>query len=98
MPNRRLGLITLVSLTFLVVMAAIRLTLWTMTPAGAALTIPLLLKSAAAGLIFDLATLAYALLPVAFYLLLVPRRLARSRYHVWLIRPCFFLFACVLFF
>lgn len=98
MSNRLLGLVTLVSSTFLLMMAATRLTLWMMTPPEAALAFPLLLKAAATGLVFDLATLAYALLPVAVYLLLVPRRLTISRYHIWLLRLCFFLFASVLLF
>jgi len=89
MANRLLGLVTLVSSTFLLMMAATRLTLWMMTPPEAALAFPLLLKAAATGLVFDLATLAYALLPAAVYLLLVPRRLTTSHYHNWLLRLCF---------
>lgn len=98
MTKRPLGLIPLVSLTFLIMMAVTRLTLWIIAPAEAALSIPLLLKAAAVGLAFDLATLAYALLPVALYLLLAPRRLIRSPYHTWLLRACFFLFSAVLIF
>lgn len=98
MPNRRLGLLPLVSLTFLLVMFAIRLLLWAMTPPEAALSLPLLVKAAATGLFFDLATLSYALLPVALYLLLAPRRLVEARWHDWLIRCLFFAFAAVLLF
>ena len=53
---------------------------------------------AATGLVFDLSTLAYALLPVALYLLLVPRRLATHRAHGWLVRLLFLLFLGVLIF
>jgi hypothetical protein len=98
MPDRRLGLVPLVSLTFLLVMFAIRLLLWVMTPAEAALTLPLMAKTAAVGLLFDLATLSYGLLPVALYLLLAPRRLIEARWHDWLIRCLFFAFAAVLLF
>lgn len=98
MPNRRLGLVPLVSLTFLLVMFAIRLLLWAMTPPEAALSLPLLVKAAATGLLFDLATLSYALLPVALYLLLAPRRLVEARWHDWLVRCLFFAFAAVLLF
>jgi phosphoglycerol transferase MdoB-like AlkP superfamily enzyme len=98
MPNRRLGLVPLVSLTFLLVMFAIRLLLWAMTPPEAALSLSLLFKAAATGLLFDLATLSYALLPVALYLLLTPRRLVEARWHDWLVRCLFFVFAAVLLF
>jgi len=92
------GLITLISITFLAVMGSIRGVLWSMTPIDAALKLPLLLKTATTGLYFDLATLAYALLPVALYLLLAPRRVTGSRYHSWFIRFCFLLFMAVLIF
>ena len=61
MPHRQTGLVTLVSLTFLVAMTLIRVMLGIMTPAGSGLTLSLLVKAAGAGLVFDLATLAYAL-------------------------------------
>jgi phosphoglycerol transferase MdoB-like AlkP superfamily enzyme len=98
MSNRRLGLVPLVSLTFLLVMFAIRILLWIMTPAEAALSLPLLLKAAAVGLVFDLATLSYSLVPVALYLLLAPRRLVAVRWHDWLVRCLFFVFVAVLLF
>ena len=98
MPQRRPGLVAFVSCTFLAVSAAIRIMLLGMTPKGAGLTLPLLLKAAAAGLFFDLATLSYALLPLALYLILVPRRFARHRWHIWLVRGLFALFLAVLVF
>jgi phosphoglycerol transferase MdoB-like AlkP superfamily enzyme len=98
MPFRPLGLIPFISLTFLLFSAAIRVLLGVMTPAGAGLTFPLLLKAAAAGFVFDLATLAYALLPIAVYLLLVPRRFATHRLHTLLVQMLFLLFVAVLIF
>lgn len=98
MLQRRLGLVAFVSCTFLTVSAAIRALLCLMTPKGAGLTFSLLLKAAATGLVFDLATLAYALLPLSLYLLLVPRRLATHRWHTWLVRLFFALFVAVLIF
>ncbi len=98
MPQRRPGLITLVSITFIAVSTAIRLMLLAMTPKGAGLGAALLLKTAAMGLFFDLVTLSYALLPVALYLILVPRRVAGHRAHVWLLRLLFAAYLGVLVF
>jgi len=98
MPFRRLGLIPFISLTFLLFSAAIRGLLGVMAPTGAGLTFPLLLKAAASGFVFDLATLAYALLPIAVYLLLVPRRFATHRLHTLLVQLLFLLFVAVLIF
>lgn len=95
---RRLGLIPFISVTFLLASAIIRGLLAVMTPTGAGLTLPLLLKAAATGFAFDLATLAYALLPIAAYLLLVPRRFATHRWHVLLVHLLFLLFVAVLIF
>jgi len=98
MPKRRPGLITLVSCTFLAASAAIRIMLLCMTPDGAGLTLPLLFKAAATGFFFDLATLSYALLPVALYLILVPRRFSGQRWHDWLLRALFTAYLAVLIF
>ena len=59
MPQRRPGLIALVSITFLAVSTAIRMMLLAMTPKGAGLGFALLLKAAAMGVFFDLVTLSY---------------------------------------
>jgi len=98
MPKRRVGLVTLVSLAFLCASTAIRIILYSMTPKGGGVTFVLLLKSAAIGLVFDLATLSYALLPLALYLLMVPRRIVGRWWHVWLVRVFFTLFVAVLIF
>lgn len=98
MTFRRLGLVSIISLTFLIFSAVIRVVLGVATPTGAELTLPLLLKAAATGFVFDLATLAYALLPVAVYLLLVPRRIATHRWHAWLVHIFFLIFVAVLIF
>ena len=98
MPKHRLGLVAFVSCTFLAFSTAIRVMLCLMTPKGAGLTFAMLLKAAAAGLLFDLATLAYALLPLALYLLLATRRFATHRWHPWLVRLFFTLFLSVLIF
>ena len=79
MQQKRVGLVAFISLTFLTAMTMIRVILGVLTPSGSGLTMPLVLKAAATGLAFDLSTLAYALLPVALYLLLVPRRLLPRR-------------------
>ena len=98
MTYRRLGLVSFISLTFLIVSSLVRIMLGVMTPTGAGLTLPLLLKAFAAGFIFDLATLAYALLPVAVYLLLVPRRIVTHHWHTWLVHTFFLLFVAILVF
>lgn len=98
MPQRRLGLVTFISCTFLTISTAIRVMLCMMTPKGAGLTFFMLLKAAATGIVFDLSTLAYALLPLALYLLLVPRRFATHRWHAWLVRFFFTLFVAALLF
>lgn len=98
MFNRRMGLIPFISLTFLIFSALVRIMLVVMTPAGSGLTLPLLAKAAASGFVFDLATLAYALLPLALYLLLVPRRIATHKSHAWLVHGLFLLFVAVLIF
>jgi phosphoglycerol transferase MdoB-like AlkP superfamily enzyme len=98
MPLPRPGLIALVSCTFLAVSAAIRAMLCLMVPSGAGLTLFMVLKAMATGLLFDLATLGYALLPLALYLILVPRRFATHRWHPWLVRLFFTLFVAVLIF
>lgn len=98
MPQRRLGLVAFVSCTFLAVSAAIRVMLMAATPKGAGLKLSLLLKAAGAGFYFDLATLAYAIVPLALYLILMPRRVATHRWHIWLVRLFFALFVGVLIF
>ena len=94
----RLGLISFTSLTFITVSSLIRIMLGVMTPAGEGLTVPLLFRAAATGFVFDLATLSYALLPVALYLLLVPRRITANHRHAWLVHVFFLLFIAVLIF
>ncbi|MBJ6752349.1 LTA synthase family protein [Geomonas anaerohicana] len=98
MPQRRLGLVAFVSCTFLAVSTAIRIMLAAATPKGAGLKLSLLLKAAAAGFYFDLATLAYAIVPLALYLILVPRKVATHRWHLWLVRFLFAIFVGVLIF
>ena len=98
MPKRQPGLITFVSLTFLAASAAIRIMLLCMTPDGAGLTLPLLFKAAATGFFFDLVTLSYALLPMALYLILIPRRFSGQRWHDWLLRALFAAYLAVLVF
>jgi phosphoglycerol transferase MdoB-like AlkP superfamily enzyme len=92
------GLIGLISLTFLSVSTAIRILLYTLTPKGAGFTAPLILKTAFTGFVFDLATLSYALIPLAAYLIIVPRSFSRKRWHTWLVRILFTLFVAVLVF
>lgn len=98
MQKHKIGIIPLISLVFIIAMGVIRGGLWFMTPSDAAMPLPILLKVAATGLLFDLATLAYILIPIACYLLLVPRRLTASRFHIWVIRACFLLFFAALVF
>jgi phosphoglycerol transferase MdoB-like AlkP superfamily enzyme len=98
MLKYRPGLASFISFTFVAVSSAIRLMLYTMTPKSAGLTFSLLLKVAATGFLFDLATLSYALLPLALYLLVVPRRFATHHMHLWLVRLCFTIFVSVLIF
>lgn len=98
MPALQSGLISLVSLTFLVASTAIRILLFTMATKSADLQAPLILKTAITGLVFDLATLSYVLIPLALYLLAVPRSFTRKRWHIWLVRVLFTLYFAVLIF
>ena len=98
MSQRRMGLVALVSLIFMLVSTVTRLLLCVMTPSGAGLTFPYLVKIIATGVIFDLATLSYALLPLALYLLMVPRRFTTQPWHHWMVRTFFTLFVAVLVF
>ena len=76
MFKRPVGYSALLSLFFLSVMFLTRVVLLLMVPAGSGLTLGLILKSFMIGLVFDLGTLSYCLIPVALYCLLVPKRLA----------------------
>ena len=98
MPAFLPGLISLVSLTFLAVSTAIRIVLYTVTSKGAGLTLTLMLKVAFTGLVFDLATLSYALIPLALYLMVVPHSFTRKKWHNWLVRVLFTLYVAVLVF
>ena len=98
MPAFLSGLISLVSLTFLAVSTAIRILLYTVTPKGAGFTATLMLKTAVTGFVFDLATLSYALIPLAVYLIIVPRSFSRKKWHTWLVRILFTLYVAVLLF
>ena len=49
-----------------------------------------LLRVFGIGLIYDLAFLLYAALPLAFYLLICPRRIWNARWHRWLMRATLF--------
>lgn len=69
-----------------------------LTPKGAGLTLSLLVQAALTGFIFDAATLAYGILPLALYLLLAPRRMTGHRWHPWLVRFFYLLFVASLVF
>jgi len=98
MPAYLSGLISFVTLTFLASSTAIRILLFTMATKSADLEATLMLKTAVTGLVFDLATLSYALLPLALYLIIVPRYFSRKKWHVWLVRILFTLYVAVLLF
>jgi len=98
MPVLLSGLISLVAITFLAASTAIRILLYTMATKSADLQATLILKTAATGLVFDLATLSYALIPLALYLMVVPSSFTRERWHVWLVRILFTLYVAVLLF
>ena len=98
MPKRRPGLVALVSSIFMVAATATRILLWVLTPKEAGLTLPLLLKAAATGVVFDLATLSYALLPLAIYLFLYRAAWLSKGWHSLAIRLLFTLFTAVLIF
>ncbi len=95
MPLRRpIGLITLFALVFLALATLTRTVLLLLVPAGAGLTLPLVAKAYATGWCFDLAALAYLLIPAALYLLLAPQRLVAAPRHRWLVRGA----GCVVFY
>ncbi|AJY69203.1 sulfatase [Geobacter sulfurreducens] len=96
--RRNLGIITLFSLIYLAIATVTRTVLLTMVPKGSGLTLPLVAKAYAAGLLFDVAALAYLLIPAALYLILAPRRLVEHRKHAWLVRAAFFVIIAALIF
>ncbi len=98
MPKQRTGLLSLISLIFLAIMTTIRVLLLVFTPQGSGLTFGLILKAMGIGFVFDLATLSYALLPLAIYLLIAPRRLTRHNSHTWIVRIFFTMYLAVLIF
>jgi phosphoglycerol transferase MdoB-like AlkP superfamily enzyme len=98
MPKLRLGLVGLIAAVFMLLMLLIRIMLVAVTPGDAGLTGVLLLKAVGIGFVFDLATVSYALIPLAIYLLIMPLRITTHRYHAWLVRIAFFVFMAALFF
>ncbi|AJE02458.1 LTA synthase family protein [Geobacter pickeringii] len=87
--SRRFGVVALFSSLFIAIATAIRLVLLAMVPTGSGLTPLLTAKAFGMGFAFDLATLAYFLIPASLYLMLVPSRVAGHRHHRWLIRAAF---------
>jgi len=96
--QKRYGILTVVSVTFLGVMTLVRVLLILSTPPGSGVTLPLTGRVMATGLLFDAATLSYALIPVALYLLVMPRSVTTSRLHGWVITFLYTLFVGVLLF
>jgi phosphoglycerol transferase MdoB-like AlkP superfamily enzyme len=96
--RRNLGIITLFSLIYLAIATVTRTVLLTMVPKGSGLTLPLVAKAYAAGLLFDVAALAYLLIPAALYLILAPRRLVEHRKHAWLVQAAFLVIIAALIF
>lgn len=81
MKFNKMGLVSIVSLTFLAYMLIARIMLLIMVPAGEKGGLAALVKVFATGAIFDLSTLSYALIPVAIYLCLAPGTIVHSRFH-----------------
>ncbi len=96
--RRTVGIITLFSLVYLAISTITRTVLLTMVPKGSGLTVTLVAKAYAMGLLFDAAALAYLLIPAALYLILAPRRLVESRGHRWVVRTAFFVILYALIF
>lgn len=82
--RKRFDIILHLSAFFLISAAITRTVLLLKVPAGSGLTLSLILKSYASGLIFDLATLSYALAPLALLLVVAPRKLLDycARFHL----------------
>lgn len=96
--RRNLGIISLFSLIYLAIATVTRTVLLAMVPKGSGLTVPLVAQAYAAGLLFDVAALAYLLIPAALYLILAPRRLVEHRKHAWLVRAAFLVIIAALIF
>lgn len=96
--RRPFGILSLFTVIFLAIATVTRTVLLVMIPAGSGLTLPLLAKAYATGLLFDLATLAYFLIPAALYLLLAPQRLIASDKHRWVVRSILFVICYLLLF
>lgn len=96
--RRNLGIISLFSLIYLAIATVTRTVLLAMVPKGSGLTVPLVAQAYAAGLLFDVASLAYLLIPAALYLILAPRRLVEHRKHAWLVRAAFLVIIAALIF
>lgn len=82
--RKRFDIILHLSAFFLVISAITRTVLLLKIPAGSGLTASLIARSYATGLIFDLATLAYAMIPLALLLVVAPRKLLKfcARFHL----------------
>ncbi|WP_458250699.1 LTA synthase family protein [Geobacter anodireducens] len=96
--RRNLGIISLFSIIYLAIATVTRTVLLAMVPKGSGLTVPLVAQAYAAGLLFDVASLAYLLIPAALYLILAPRRLVEHRKHAWLVRAAFLVIIAALIF
>lgn len=96
--KKRSGILSLLSIIFLLTAMATRIMIFVQTPADSGLTATLFAKAFATGLLFDLAALSYFLIPVGLYLILAPKRVTSQRYHHLFIRLGFLVFIGTLLF
>ncbi|RNC69177.1 MAG: alkaline phosphatase family protein [Desulfuromonadales bacterium] len=94
----RFGILSLFTLLFITLSSVVRVVLLAMMPADSGLTPLLTAKAFAVGLVFDLATLSYFLIPAALYLILAPRRLVQWRHQSLMVRVAFFVILAALIF
>ncbi|WP_027359969.1 LTA synthase family protein [Desulforegula conservatrix] len=96
--KKRIGVLSLFSIIFIVTTMAVRIMIFAMIPGDSGLTLTLIVREFTTGLLFDIATLSYIIIPVGLYLLLAPKKLIEHRYHYCFIMTCFFIVIYVLIF
>jgi len=95
---KRIGVISLFSIIFIVATMAVRVMILAMIPGNSGLTSTLVAREFTTGFLFDIATLSYIIIPVGIYLLLAPKRLIQHRFHYYFIMTGFFIVIYVLIF
>ncbi|NTW57588.1 MAG: LTA synthase family protein [Nitrospirae bacterium] len=96
--QNRFGFLYLLSLVFLLQALVVRTILFIKALPGMDHELLLLVKVYGTGFFYDCVTFSYVAIPFALYLVLVPDRIYRHRYHQWLAHAVFFAVLALLLF